>query len=178
MKFSKMFLIIGMAIFATNALSQQKQRLSVSGTPQDEAYCGILGFPNTRIPDKKCIGMSMEAHTTIVRTTYAVNYPFTISSTDNQDLCKSIEFAQPLLNYLNINKIAFKETHSAESDAMGIKFNMRVSCNFSFRIDKKEVLCSRDAFNVLKNNVQITKQELTKANNWNQTRTSLSEACK
>ena len=172
MKYYKMFLIVGLSIFATNAISQQKQRLSVSGKPQDEAYCGILGFPNTRIPDPKCIGMSMETHTTIVRTTYAIRYVFNISQQDNQALCKTIEFAQPLLNYLNRNKIAFKETHSVDS------FAKRVSCDFSFRIDKKEDLCSRDTINVLGNDGHITKQELTKANNWNQTSTSFSEVCK
>ena len=171
MKFSKMFLLIGMTILPTNALSQQKQRLSVSGKPQDEAYCGILGFPNTRIPDPKCIGMSVETHTTIVRTTYAIRYVFNISQQDNQALCKTIEFAQPLLNYLNRNKIAFKETHYVDP-------SKRVSCDFSFRIDKKEDLCSRDTINVLGSAGQITKQELTKANNWNQTITSFSEACK
>ena len=37
MKYYKMFLIVGLSIFVTNAISQQKQRLSVSGKPQDEA---------------------------------------------------------------------------------------------------------------------------------------------
>jgi hypothetical protein len=170
MNYCKVFLIIGLSIFATNAISQQNKRLSVSGKPQDEAYCAILG--DTRIPDKKCLGEDPKNHTTIVRTTYAINYAFYMSQTNNTASCKTIEFAQPLLNYLNRNKIAFKETHSVDSTGTS------VSCNFSFIIDKKEDLCSKDTINVLQNDGKLTKQELTKANNWNQTRTSFTEACK
>lgn len=167
MNYCKMFLIISLSIFATNAISQQKQRLSVSGKPQDEAYCGILGFPNTRIPDPKCIGLDSAAHTTITKTSYGIGYDFAIKSTDNPTLCKTIDYVKPLLNFLGSKNIKYEQTYSNSV------------CHYKFVIDSKQIICSQQALSILDNGgTAITKFELTKANNWNQTTTSFSEVCK
>jgi hypothetical protein len=150
-----------------SAISQQKQRLSVSGKPQDEAYCGILGFPNTRIPDPKCIGLDSAAHQTITKTAYGISYDFAIKSTDNPALCKTIDYVKPLLNFLGSKNIKYEQTYSSSI------------CYYKFVINSKQDLCSQQALSLLDNgSSSITKLELTKANNWNQTVTSFSEACK
>lgn len=160
-----MFLIIGLSIFATNAISQQNKRLSVSGKPQDEAYCAILG--DTRIPDKKCLGEDPKNHTTIVKTAYGINYDFVIKSTDNPALCKTIDYVKPLLNFLGSKNIKYEQTYGTSV------------CYYKFVINTKQDLCSQQALSLLDNgSSSITKLELTKANNWNQTVTSFSEACK
>jgi len=165
MNYCKMFLIIGLSIFATNAISQQNKRLSVSGKPQDEAFCAILG--DTRIPDSRCLGEDKKNHTTIIKTKYGVDYSFFIRSTDSVSICKTVDNVQPLLGYLNRKVTPYKET-----------FN-NGSCNYRFVFEKKEDLCSQEAKRIFNNiGYDFTLLELTKANNWNYTKASLSEACK
>lgn len=165
MKFLISILLVTVSFAATEAMSQEKKRLSKSGKPQDEAFCAMLG--DTRIPDSRCIGEDPKNHTTIVRTIYGVDFSFVIRSTDNQSLCKTIDYVKPLLSYLGNKNIAYKENH----------FNS--NCHYRFVIEKKEDLCSQDGRKIFQNpGVDITLLELTKANNWNQTKTSYLNICK
>jgi hypothetical protein len=150
---------------SSNEKTHTGKRLSVSGKPQDEAYCAFLG--DTRVPDKKCLGEDPKNHTTIIKTSYAINFDFVIKRTDSPTLCKTAEFVKPLLNFLESKNIPYKQNY------------FDGSCNYKFELATKEDLCSQEGKNLFKNGggATITTQDLTKAGNTNARNTSISEVC-
>ncbi len=159
-------IIVSLSIISTSSYSQQgKKRLSVSGSPQDEAYCGMLG--DNRIPDEKCLRPSLKDHQTILNTSYDIKLSFVIRSTDHPSVCKTANYAQPILQYLNNKKIRGR-----------LDF-VNGECIYNFPIKNKQELCSADAIRILqRKGAEITALDSTKAGNINYRNTYLIDECK
>jgi len=124
---------------------------SVSGNPQDEAYCKMIGDP--RIWDKKCLESDPEEFV-IRKTTFQTNYEFGAGSNTDDPLrgCESSEVGKPLIKYLKDNKIQY--VLNAEPDgivqcvwfqqgdpACGKNWNQ---CKFAIAVDANDLykICS------------------------------------
>jgi len=160
MKYYQILFVICALLQSSNAFSEQKKRLSVSGKPQDEAHCALLG--DTRISDNKCLKAPPGSHTDITKTKYEVHYRFG----DEQAFCKSSELAKPLMEFFANQNTKYDQTYDG-------------NCRYKFIIDTKQEICSQQMRNLDKKiMIKITKLELTKAGNWNPSGISLYNECK
>ena len=148
----------------TQEVLPDKRRRSVSGKPQDEAFCSMLG--DTRIHDKKCISEDPQNHAIKIQVSYQIRYQFVVPGITDRLQCNSINLSRPLLNFLESKKIKYE-------------LNLyRTECNYDFVVDTKQDLCSQEG-RVLSNSMgmYIKRFELTKAGNSTYFKTSYSEEC-
>lgn len=158
--------LICLSTLSTSVFSQQgKARLSVSGKPQDEAMCGLLGERAGEM-DRRCILKQVD--NTVVSITYVANYEFGLNSTESESRCASHEFAKPLLAYLSQKKIKHQ-----------LLTGGRQTCSFAFKIDKKEDLCSAEGMALFKKiGMSIYSEEHTKSGRTHKAKFSWDATCK
>lgn len=124
---------------------------SVSGKPQDEAYCKMLGDP--RITDKKCLPSDPEEFV-IRKTTFQTDYEFgDISDTDDSLRgCELSEVGKPLIKYLKDNKIQYILNTEPDGKVQCVWFQQedpacgkyRHKCKFAIAVDVNDLpkICS------------------------------------
>jgi len=95
---------------------------SVSGKPQDEAYCKMLGDP--RITDKKCLPSDPQEFITR-KTTFEILYSFFMTGEPNFNAksCESSDYFKPLLKFLRSNSIQYRLQASNYQCEFEIEFN-------------------------------------------------------
>ncbi len=121
-------------------------KLSVSGKPQDEAYCSMLGSPHVRNNDKKCKKTEIKK----MDEWYEVNFSFRDlslkgSADENSKLCANPPKDGRVENDLYSSVEKQLDLAAKNKIEISIKFEPSgSSCEYKLKTKSKQAICSNE----------------------------------